>query len=610
MLPSLFSKFFADFVRIFKALPKCLQRTTRRVFACVVLQAVLEIGSIAAISFLAVSITAPERILTHPAAANLLSHFPQLQGLTADPRQFALLIAVLAAGLIAAKNAISAFVNYKTNQLGERISLFAGKTVFQHFLYSPYIQHLAGDSSAMFQALSWRDQLGRMVIHLMAVYSYAAIALAMALALVIATPGIILLVMAVIIGLAVAIYRRLRGSMDQAGLEAAEWAREQNKVTMNAMHGVREMLIYRQQDVFFKNFEKACKEGIPYRTFLSIAPSAPTWILETAGFLSIVVTLWIMLTFLDSSMVHITAVLTMIMLIAWRVLPLLNRSLGALVVVRGTRHAALDCLDKVEEALQHPVSSLPDPSPTFVLRRSISFEHVFFRYPTAEADCLSDISFSITCGSKIGIIGQSGAGKSSIASILSGLIEPTEGEMLVDGRTMSPADRAAYCIRVGYVPQNPYILPGTLAENVAFSQWGKPWDEEKVLRACRMAELDIVEQRGINFTLGQGGGGLSGGQAQRLSIARALYAEPSVLILDEATSALDGGVESAIMNTIFSLPQSITTITIAHRLTTVERCDTLIWIDGGKIQRIGSPKKILVDYKKSLEQRALLQHEL
>ena len=145
---------------------------------------------------------------------------------------------------------------------------------------------------------------------------------------------------------------------------------------------------------------------------------------------------------------------------------------------------------------------------------------------------------------------------------------------------------------------------------MAFSQWGKPWDEEKVLRACRMAELDIVEQRGINFTLGQGGGGLSGGQAQRLSIARALYAEPSVLILDEATSALDGGVESAIMNTIFSLPQSITTITIAHRLTTVERCDTLIWIDGGKIQCIGSPKKILVDYKKSLEQRALLQHEL
>jgi ABC-type multidrug transport system fused ATPase/permease subunit len=299
-----------------------------------------------------------------------------------------------------------------------------------------------------------------------------------------------------------------------------------------------------------------------------------------------------------------TAVLTMIMLTAWRILPLLNRSLSALISVRGSLYQAMECLTRVEEALARPAPPLPDPDPGFRFRESINFRHLSFSYPNAGEDCLRDIGFSIPCGSRAGIIGQSGAGKSTLAAILSGLVEPTQGAMLVDGRILNPSELAAYRRQVGFVPQNPYIMGGTVAENVAFSQWGKPWDEEKVMRACRMAEFDVAMQRGINASLGQDGAGLSGGQAQRLSIARALYAEPSILILDEATSALDSGVEKAIMDTIFSLPRGITTITIAHRLSTVERCDTLFWIDGGSLAGSGSPHEILPRYQEFLNNRA------
>ncbi|MDR1659380.1 MAG: ABC transporter ATP-binding protein/permease [Desulfovibrio sp.] len=604
MLRSLFDKFLADFTRVYKILPPRLRRSTRRVFACIVLLAVLEIGTILSISFLTVSIAAPEKLRDFGAVAWLLQMLPWLDALCKDPRRFALLVASVVVALIAAKNAVTAYVSLGAARLGERITLFAGETVFRDFLYSPYVAHLAGDSQAMFQALSWRDQLGRMVVCLMTVYTYAAITLGMALTLLWVTPGAVLLVILAVALTTAALFKTLKSRLDRAGADAAEHDREGTRATMNAMHGIRETLIYRQQEVFFESFRAACLNGMKDRIFLTMAPPIPTWTLETVGFLVIPVTLWAMYALQDASMARITGVLTMIMLVSWRVLPMLNRSLSALVSVRGMRHAALDCLARVEAALAEPAREPPEPDPEFALSRDIAFADVCFRYPRAEEDCLRGLTFTIPCGSRLGIIGQSGAGKSSMAAILSGLVEPTSGAMLVDGTPLSPAGLAAYCRHVGYVPQTPYILAGTLAENVAFSQWGRPWDEERVKTVCRMAELDIAEQRGTDAAVGANGAGLSGGQAQRLSIARALYAGPSVLILDEATSALDTGVEAAIMNTIFALPQSITTIIIAHRLSTVERCDALLWIEGGRLVASGPPDAVLPEYRAFLDGRA------
>lgn len=590
-------RLFDDFVRAYRVLPKALQRSVIRMFVCVVLQAVLEIAGILAISVLAMSLAGPERLLSHPVAARIMAHFPTLIDYLGEQRFFSLIMASLAVLLIAIKNGVSAVVSIKTNMLGERLSLFAGDTVFRNFLHSPYIKHLSGEGGKMFQALSRRGDLGRMVVHQMAVYTYAAIALAMTCMLVLVTPGAVLLTMIGIISLAVVVYRYLRRSVDTAGSRAADMGLEESRATMNAMNGIREALIYRQQDVFFERYHAACANRMGCSTLLNIAPSLPTWVLETAGFASIPATLWIMSVWQGASMSHITGILTMLMLVAWRVLPLVNRTLSALVVVRSSRYAALDCLSRVEQIMEEPAEPLPEPDPHFVMKEGISLERVSFQYPGSENLSLEDITFAIPRGARVGIVGKSGAGKSSLATILSGLVEPTGGEFRIDGRCPTPQEMAAYRQHVGYVPQNPYILSGTLAENVAFSQWGKPWDEERVLQACRLAELDIVAQRGILLPLGEGGAGLSGGQIQRLSLARALYAEPSVLILDEATSALDSAVEAAIMDTLFALPQSITTIAIAHRLSTVERCDLIVWLDQGRIRGMGPGEKVLADYR-------------
>lgn len=595
-----FHKYFGDFHRVYTILPSWLKRKVLIVLGAICIQGVLEVAAIVAISLMAVSITGPERLKQIGLVVTIFELVPALEALGAEPRYFAFLVSLGAVGVVACKNGMFALVTNTSAKLGEEISLFAGQTIFRNYLYSPYITHLSNESGSMFQAMGWRGELATLITQFLLVYTYTCISIALIITLLWATPSMILLVLLLIGVTSVGVYKSLKKGLDKAGINAAESGRIEVQVTMNAMNGIRETLIYRQQQVFFDKFNDTCQSGVKSRIFLRLAPSVPTWVLETAGFLAIPVTLWVMVMYQDASMTRITAVLMLIMLIAWRMLPLLNRALGAFVIVRSIRHAALQCLSFVEDALASPVVEPPAPDFEFALRQSITFDTVNFRYPKAQDECLHELSFTIPCCAKVGFIGQSGAGKSSIASILSGLVLPSGGEMLIDGKTLTSAERVAYCRHIGYVPQTPYILNGSLAENVAFSQWGKPWDEEKVIRVCKMAELDLVDQYGVGYQIGQGGAGLSGGQSQRLSIARALYADPSVLILDEATSALDSALEMAIMNTIFKLPQNMTTIIIAHRLTTVERCDILFWINAGSLIASGPPCKILPKYEEFL----------
>ena len=155
--------------------------------------------------------------------------------------------------------------------------------------------------------------------------------------------------------------------------------------------------------------------------------------------------------------------------------------------------------------------------------------------------------------------------------------------------------RAGWMHAIGYVPQNPFLLNGSLAENIAFSAWGQDIDRQRVLACCNMAAIDFLDdlEEGIDTIIGERGTRLSGGQLQRVSIARALYNDPQLIIFDEATSALDGATERAIQQTIESLRGKITIVIIAHRLTTVERCDRLYVIDKGTIKYSGETNKIL-----------------
>lgn len=229
---------------------------------------------------------------------------------------------------------------------------------------------------------------------------------------------------------------------------------------------------------------------------------------------------------------------------------------------------------------------------------TIVFEKVCFKYPTSKNHALIDVDLAIESGMSLGVIGKSGAGKSTLIDLLLGLLSPTSGSISVEGRSIVNAIEERRLV-VGYVPQMVYFTEGTIKENIAFGCDEENIDEELIREVVHLSELDdlvSVLSKGLNTPMGELGKLVSGGERQRIGIARALYRRPNLLVLDEATSSLDIQTEAAIVQTISNLKGKITTVTIAHRLSTIEHCQKLVVIENGTVVRVGDPREVIPEY--------------
>ena len=227
--------------------------------------------------------------------------------------------------------------------------------------------------------------------------------------------------------------------------------------------------------------------------------------------------------------------------------------------------------------------------------KELELRKLHFRYSSSEEDVLKDVSLKIKDGESIGIVGESGAGKSTLMDILLGLLEPQKGEFLLDGVKQS-ACSDKWASLIGYIPQSIYLRDDTLRNNIAFGVDGKEVDDLAVRNALKIAQLQKVVKslpKEVNTEIGERGVRLSGGQRQRIAIARALYHDPQVILMDEATSALDNQTEAEFMKAVEQFQGKKMLIIIAHRLSTVEKCDRIYFLKDGKIHNQGTLSELL-----------------
>lgn len=275
----------------------------------------------------------------------------------------------------------------------------------------------------------------------------------------------------------------------------------------------------------------------------------------------------------------------------FRMIPAMNNVQASFTNSSANLVFARDIIRELKRAeTDHAVQTVDRLEPAFPdTPRVLRLENVTYRYPGSEHDVLKNINLEIPFGSRVGIVGPSGAGKSTLIDIILGLSTPTAGEVNVDGLPIDEVLKQ-WRSQVGYVPQRVTLFNGSIAQNVALT-WTDDFEEDRVkdvLERAQLSELVIDRARGLNERVGERGVSISGGQQQRLGIARALYPDPKVLVFDEATSALDTGTESRVTKAMDNLAGQVTFITIAHRLSTIKEYDLVCYFDQGELLGAGS----------------------
>ena len=229
--------------------------------------------------------------------------------------------------------------------------------------------------------------------------------------------------------------------------------------------------------------------------------------------------------------------------------------------------------------------------------KTIDLKNISFNYPNSKRTSLKNINLSIPNRSRVGIMGQTGCGKTTMVDIILGLLDPKKGTLEVDGQIIKDQNRRSWQRSIGYVPQQIYLSDDTIAANIAFGVHSKDINKDLVEKASKIANLHefIIDELPDQYetTVGERGIRLSGGQRQRIGIARALYHNPKVLILDEATSALDDQTEKVVMEAINNLDKNITIIIIAHRLSTIKNCDIVYLLEKGELKNTGTFEEII-----------------
>ncbi len=592
--------FAQDFTRILPLLTPQLRWRSAWIFFIMVVQSLLELFFIISLTDMGLAIATPDVVRTSPLYSSLFNLSPSLNTFAADPKQL-LLVTGAVVVLVSILKSIASFLTARSvAYLGEDISLSIGQEIMSRYLYQDYAWHLSPASASMFQRMTWREQLGNMLTQILTVYSTVLTILILFLSLMGTEPALTTIVVVTTSVIGFLLFQGIRSKVDYNASLSAESSKAETSAILCVTKGIREVLIYRQQKTFLQALVSAALKGRCPRTFTSIAPTLPTWVLEAVGFAVVVIAVSFLIYIEKADMGRISTALSILVLTAWRVLPYCNRVVSLQINIRSLRPMAYAVIELLEELRKLPNKTQAEIADDFSFNDNITLKNIDFKYFGTTHNSLTNINLTLNKGEKVGIIGPSGSGKTTLAGVLTGLLPHSNGSINVDGIELTENRRIALTKQIGYVPQSPFLFSATLAENIAFRDWGKKWDEEKVLLACKQASIDFIEnnEKGILRTIGENGAGLSGGQAQRVSIARAMYTQPSLLIFDEATSALDQHNEKVIQETIENLAEKVTCLIIAHRLSTVEKCDRVIWIDDGKIVLDGKAEAVIQQYTK------------
>jgi ATP-binding cassette subfamily B protein len=570
-----------------------LTRRRRRQFllllGLMLASAIFEVISLGAVlPFLGI-LTTPDLILQRPS----IREVARTWGIT-SPEQLLLPITAVFIGAAVVAGVVRALLLWANIRLAFASGADLSVEMYRRTLNQPYWVHLARNSSEVISGITSKANAIAfgVLLQLFVLISSIVLLFAIVIALIVINPlvaGIASISFGACYGLVTWLTRRqLRRNSQRIAHEETQVI----KALQEGLGGIRDVILDGTQQAYCDAYVKADQ---PLRRALGnnlFVGSGPRIVLEVVAMVLIAILAYVLSRQVEGLGTALP-VLGALAVGTLRLLPAFQQSYGAWTSMAGNQASLADVVELLGQPLREDASA--PPPPPFPFKRDIRFEAVRFRYSGKGPWVLDGLDLTIPKGARIGIVGSTGSGKTTTLDLLMGLLMPTEGEIRVDGLPIRGAVVRAWQRTIAHVPQNIYLADSTLAENIAFGIPREAIDFSRLREATRQAQIaDTIESMsdGYDTRVGERGVRLSGGQRQRIGIARALYKQASVLVFDEATSALDSATEQAVMDSIQDLHGDLTVLLIAHRLSSLRRCDAIIKLERGRIVAHGSYEQL------------------
>lgn len=541
-----------------------------------------ELLSISAlVPFLAILVD-PGPALQKPLIAELVAFL----GL-ADIQAIRWFLTLLFAGAAVTAGALRLVLTYAVAHFNFGIAHDLCSEIYRRTLYQPYSVHVARNSSEVIGSIGKVEAVAGVVYQLLTAISALLMGLFILAALMLIDPWVASLSMvgfAVIYGTVSLVSRKRLAESSRISSKTFS-ARVQ--AMQEGLGGIRDVLLDHAQPVFSRRFAALDAAFRKTQASLHFIGPSPRFVVESVGMVLIAL-LAFTLTRAGGGISSAIPVLGALALGAQRLMPLVQQLYQGWVAVIGNRDVFADVLDLVWQPLPDEIAARIEPLP---FKGELRLQDVTFRYQPQLPDVLHGLNLVIPQGARIGLVGTTGSGKSTLMDLVMGLLLPSSGQLLVDGVPLSGQSQLAWQKNIAHVPQAIFLADATFAENIAFGVALAEIDLERVAQAAKRAQIaDFIEStaEGYLSLVGERGARLSGGQRQRIGIARAFYRQANVLVFDEATSALDNSTEQSVMEAIRDLGRDITVLLIAHRISTLKDCDFICRLTRGQVDFTGS----------------------
>ena len=538
----------------------------------------ISIGAV--LPFLAV-LTSPERVFSHPLMAGLVQYLR-----IDEPSQLLIPITVLFALFSVLASGIRLLTQWATTRISYATGAELGIEIYRRTLYQPYEVHLRANTSEIIDGITDKTHtiiVGTLFPLLNGLASLLMLGIVLC-ALLTFEPLVAILAFGGFSLIYFGIVRFTRSRLLLSSRHIAQDSAQRIRALQEGLGGVRDLLIDGTQATYTKVYGTADRRLRKAQADISLISSSPRLLMEA---IAIVLTagLALFMSMQPGGIGRAIPVLGALALGAQRLLPVLQQAYYSWTTIKGHERSALVALQMLDQPLPRYADE-ERPAP-LAFRHCIGFEDVWFRYQVQGPWVLKGVTLTVPRGARVGVVGVTGKGKSTLLDILMGLLAPQKGRLTIDGVEIDDSNRRAWQAHIAHVPQSIFLTDATVSENIALGVPREQIDHARIRRAAEQAQIarTIEEwELGYDTVVGERGVRLSGGQRQRIGIARALYKQADVLVFDEATSALDTETERLVMQSINGLDRDLTIFIIAHRMSTLSGCSRILELESGNIR--------------------------